>query len=393
LRGPYPQLERLSTQQPILYAQKLGYLVATRMKDLLDVFQQHEIYSSENVQDPVFAMCDRAAAILSVEDFNPIAVMSNRQQPDHTRIRKYTREGFSGRRIQILEPYIRQRSHELIDTILHNSGPSYFVNSFGHLLPGQTIFRLIGFPQSDDRQIMDWTSNRLAFSWGQPSDDEQVEIAQNMLHYWHYCTQFVAMRHRDRADDLTSELFTAHDADPLGLTYNEVESIIYGLSFGGHEIVSNYLSNTLLCLLARREDWQAICANPQLIPNALEEVLRFDSPQTSWRGVTRVDATIGGVDIPAGTQIFLSLGATNHQESEFDSPSTFDLRRHNARKHISFGYGIHFCLGAKLARIEASIAIETLAARIPNSRLVAHQTLHYTPNITFRRPSELYIDW
>jgi cytochrome P450 len=280
LRGPYPQLERLSTQQPILYAQKLGYLVATRMKDLLDVFQQHEIYSSENVQDPVFAMCDRAAAILSVEDFNPIAVMSNRQQPDHTRIRKYTREGFSGRRIQILEPYIRQRSHELIDTILHNSGPSYFVNSFGHLLPGQTIFRLIGFPQSDDRQIMDWTSNRLAFSWGQPSDDEQVEIAQNMLHYWHYCTQFVAMRHRDRADDLTSELFTAHDADPLGLTYNEVESIIYGLSFGGHEIVSNYLSNTLLCLLARREDWQAICANPQLIPNALEEVLRF-APNTS----------------------------------------------------------------------------------------------------------------
>ncbi|MFT5174148.1 MAG: cytochrome P450, partial [Gammaproteobacteria bacterium] len=356
LRDPYPQLERLNTQQPIFYAQKLGYLVVTRMQDLLEVFQQHEIYSSENVQDPVFALCERAAAILGDETFNPIAVMSNRQQPDHTRIRKYTREGFSSRRMKILEPYIRQRSHELIDTMLQTGSPVEFVNSFGHPLPGQTIFRLIGFPRCDDEQIMRWTANRLAFTWGQPSDDEQVEIAQNMLHYWHYCTQFVATRRTERADDLTSELLAAHDADPHDLTYNEIESIIYGLSFAGHEIVSNYLSNILLSLLGQRDNWQAICSEPQLIPNALEEVLRFDSPQTSWRRATRVDARIGGINIPAGTQIFLSLGAANHQENEFENPSLFDLRRHNARKHISFGYGIHFCLGARLARIEANIA-------------------------------------
>jgi hypothetical protein len=240
---------------------------------------------------------------------------------------------------------------------------------------------------------MRWTSNRLAFTWGKPSAEEQVEIAQNMLHYWRYCTQFVATRRGERADDLTSELLAAHDADADDLSYREVESIIYGLSFAGHEIVSNFLSNTLLALLPRRRDWQAICADAKLIPNALEEVLRFDSPQTSWRRVTRVDTRIGGIDIPAGTPIFLSLGAANHEQAEFEAPSSFDLRRGNARKHISFGYGIHFCLGARLARLEARIALEALAERIPSLRLSAQQVLHYSPNITFRGPAELYIDW
>ncbi|MFT5447123.1 MAG: cytochrome P450 [Gammaproteobacteria bacterium] len=393
LRDPYPELERLSGEQPLFWSEKLGALVLTRMQDLLDVFAHHEIYSSENVQDPVFALCGRATQILGSGNFNPVAVMSNRQQPDHARIRKYTREGFSGQRMRALEPYIRRRSDELIDAMLDAGGPAEFVAAFGHPLPGQIIFRLIGFPESDDEQIMRWCSNRLAFTWGKPGDDEQASIAGNMVQYWQYCTRFVAMRHTERADDLTSELLAAHDADPQDLTYREVESIIYGLSFAGHEIVSNFLGNTLLNLLARREDWAAICNAPDLIPNALEEVLRHDSPQTSWRRVTLVDTRIGGIDIPAGTPVFLSLGAANHEQAEFEAPSSFDLHRDNARKHISFGYGIHFCLGARLARLEARIALEALSRRIPSLRLVEDQELRYSPNITFRGPAELFVDW
>jgi len=131
----------------------------------------------------------------------------------------------------------------------------------------------------------------------------------------------------------------------------------------------------------------------RLIPNALEEVLRFESPQTSWRRITNIDTQIAGVDIPAGTQVFLSLGAANHEPTLFDSPEVFDIHRKNARKHISFGYGIHFCLGARLARLEAAIAVETLATRLPSLRLVADQQLQYSANITFRGPSELFVEW
>lgn len=394
LASPYPELERLQTEQPVFYSEKLGYLVVTRMEDVAEIFRDHNVFSSENVQDPVFPVCSRAAEILAATDFDPVAVMSNRQQPDHTRIRKFTRDGFSGRRMKVLEPYIRQGSERLIDQMLQSDGgPIDFVKSFGHPLPGQIIFRLIGFDEADDEKLMSWTSNRLAFTWGNPSDDEQVDIAKNMLRYWRYCREFVAKREKVRADDLTSELLDAHEAHPDELSYREVESIIYGLSFAGHEIVSNYLSNALLCLLPRRADWSTICANPKLIPNALEEVLRFESPQTSWRRITNIDTQIGGVDIPAGTQVFLSLGAGNRQENLFESANNFDIYRKNSRKHISFGLGIHFCLGARLARLEGELAIEALSKRIPSLRLTTNQDLEYAPNITFRGPAKLLVEW
>ncbi len=393
LRNPYPPLERLSEEQPTFYAEQLGYLVITRMDHILEVFKQPEIFSSENVQDPVFPVCKRASAVLSAADYNPVAVMSNRQQPDHTRIRKYTREGFSPRRLKILEPYIRDKSNDLIDRMLAAGSPAEFVSAFAHPLPGHIIFRFIGFPLGDDEQLTYWTSNRLAFTWGKPSDDEQVEIAENMLRYWRYCRDFVAQRKAQPADDLTSELLAAHAENPDDLSYREVESVIYGLSFAGHEIVSNFLANTLLNVLPKPDQWGTLRDDPTLIPNALEEVLRCDSPQISWRRVATADTRVGDIDIPAGTQIFLSLGAANHERDIFPKPSSFDIYRDNAGKHISFGHGIHFCLGARLARLEGRIAIETLTKRLPSLRLVPDQNLHWSPNITFRGPAKLAVEW
>jgi cytochrome P450 len=393
LRDPYPQLERMSVEQPIFYAEKLGYLVVTRYDDIIEVFKNPDVFSSENVQDPIFPVCEAAQQVLAAKDYNPQAVMSNRQQPDHTRIRKYTRDGFSARRMKILEPYIREGSEELISRMLDKGAPAEFVSSFAHPLPGQIIFRFIGFPEVDDEQLIYWTSNRLQFTWGKPTDEQQIEIAENMLHYWRYCREFVALRMREPADDLTSELLAAHQANPDDLSYREVESVIYGLSFAGHEIVSNFITNTAIQLLSDRENWEAVCADPALIPNMLEEVLRYDSPQTSWRRIATRDTRLGGIDIPAGTQIFLSLGAANHEEAVFQQPSRFDIARENAGKHISFGHGIHFCLGARLARLEAQIALESLTRRIPGLQLVSDQELQYSPNMTFRGPAELYVTW
>jgi hypothetical protein len=277
--------------------------------------------------------------------------------------------------------------------MLSEGSPAEFVSALAHPLPGRIIFRLIGFPETDDAQLMNWTANRLAFTWGRPTDDEQAEIAENLLRYWRYCRRFVAQRSEQPADDLTSELLAAHEAHPDELGYREVESVIYGLSFAGHEIVSNFIANALLCLLPDRRRWSKLCADPSLIPAALEEVLRFESPQTSWRRIATRDTRIGDVEVPAGTRIFLSLGAANHEDAVFPAPADFDMHRQNAGKHISFGYGIHFCLGARLARLEGRIAIESLAERIPSLRLVPDQSLSYSPNITFRGPRELYVTW
>jgi len=214
-----------------------------------------------------------------------------------------------------------------------------------------------------------------------------------MLAYWRYCRSVVAAKVDDPGDDFASELLAVHKADPEQLTYREVESIVYGLSFAGHEIVSHFLSNSLICLLSRRDQWNQLCADPSLIPAALEEVLRFESPQTSWRRVANVDAEVAGVKVPAGTNIFMSLAAANHQPDIFDGAGEFDIHRPNARNHISFGKGIHFCLGARLARLEAAVALEVLTERIPSLRLVEGQRLERFANITFRGPRKLLVAW
>ncbi len=393
LTNPYPELGTLMSKKPIFFSEELGYLVVTGMENVTEVLKNHKVFSSENVQDPVFPVCEEAMAVMSAEDYNPKAVMSNCQPPEHTRIRKFTRDGFNARRMKMLEPYIRETADQLITQMLENESPAEVVSSFAHPLPGQVIFRLIGFPEADDDQLIHWTANRLIFTWGKPTDKAQVEIAENMLKYWRYCRAFVARRHDKPADDLTSELLAHHMENREALSYREVESIIYGLSFAGHEIVSNYISLALMNILPDRALWQSLSSDAGLITKALEEILRFDSPQTSWRRVATEDTRLAGVDIPKGTRIFISLGSANRDPACFNEPDKYNPERDNANRHISFGHGVHFCLGARLARLEAQIALESLVEQMPTLRLVKNQTPSFAPNITFRGPSALYVEW
>ncbi len=393
LADPYPIAAQLRDDHPVFYSEQLGYVVVTRMEDIEAVFTDPDTYASTNVQDPAFPLAAEASSVLAAEDFNPIAVMSNRPEPDHQRIRVYTQKGFSKRRLRTLEPYVRRRSHELIDQMLAGPTPAEFIDAFAFPLPGETVFRFIGFPEADDELLKGWCGDRKAFSWGNPSTEEQVDIAEKMLAYWRYCRDFTASKREDRADDFASELLDAHDADPQDLTYREVESIIYGLSFAGHEAVTNLICNCLVNLLSRPEQWAEICDDPSLIPNAVEEVLRFDSSQISWRRVTTKDTVLNGFEIPAGTGVFMNFASANREPGLFESPHDFDIHRDNARRHISFGKGIHFCLGANMARFEATIVLEVLAERVPSLRLVADQEITSFPNITFRGPERLVVEW
>jgi cytochrome P450 len=215
---------------------------------------------------------DAAAEIMAVVDYDPIAVLSNRAPPDHTRICKHTQASFSSRRMKILEPFIWRRCEALVDGMRVRGAPAEFVGAIAHPLPGETIFRFIGFPETDDKDFKDWTTNRLAFTWGEATDAEQIDIARKMLAYWKYCVAFVKHRHLEPADDFTSELLAAHTAASEDLSYREVVSVVYGLPFAGHEIVSNLLSNGLINLLSTPGHWAEICKDPGLIPNAVEEV-------------------------------------------------------------------------------------------------------------------------
>ena len=393
LADPYPIASALREESPVFFAEELGYVVVTRMADIVEVFTNPDVYASTNVQDPVFPIGEAAAAVLAAPDFNPVAVMSNRPEPDHARIRVYTRAGFSRRRLRTLEPYIVRRAHELIDTMLEGAPPTEFIEAFAFPLPGETVFRFIGFPESDDELLKNWCSDRKAFSWGHPTEEEQVEIAEKMLAYWRYCREFTAAKRDDPGDDFASELIADHLNNPDDLSYLEVESILYGLSFAGHEAVTALICNSLLSLLGHRDQWERIVADRSLIPNAVEEVVRYNSSQISWRRITTRDTTLAGLDIPARTPIFLNFASANREPAVFDRPDAFDIDRPNASQNISFGKGIHYCLGANLAKLETRLVLEALTERVPTLDLVPDQPIWSSPNITFRGPEQLLVTW
>ena len=163
LADPYPIATRLQGDHPVFFAEEIGHVVVMRMEDIEAVFTRPDVFASTNVQDPVFPLAQAAADILAANDFDPVAVMSNRSEPDHARIRVYTRRGFSNRRLAALADYLRGRASDLLDAMVSAGPPAEYVQALAFPLPAEIVFRLLGFPAEDDAMIKAWCVDRKAF--------------------------------------------------------------------------------------------------------------------------------------------------------------------------------------------------------------------------------------
>jgi len=338
LADPYPTLAAVRDEAAAFYAPGIDMWVVTRYADIDAIFKDPATYSAAITQAPVFPLARRAQQILA-QGFGATPTMSNCDPPKHTRIRAHNVKAFSARRIAVLEPKVRAKARELVAAI--TPGRVDLVPAVTYPLPAYMIFTLIGFPDQDMDMLKGWCGNRMAFSWGRPGPDEQAEIAANMVRYWCYCEDFVARRARDPRDDFTSDLVRVRLADPDALSLEEITNVAYGLSFAGHETTTNFTGNTLLRLLSDRAQWDELCADPQTIPGAIEEALRYDTSVITWRRVTTRPSRIGQVEIPAGAKILLLLGSAGRDPGKFGEPETFDIHRRDARAHLAFGKGIH----------------------------------------------------
>jgi cytochrome P450 len=192
-------------------------------------------------------------------------------------------------------------------------------------------------------------------------------------------------------EEVNSDLLAIHDEDPERLTLAEIASILFSLSFAGHETTTGLIGNLVRRLLEDPARWDQVADDPALIPAAVEETLRFDPSMPVWRRVTTRPATLGGVELPHGAKLFLWLAATGRDPRVFPDPNGFDLGRRGADKHLAFGLGLHYCLGASLGKLEARLALEELTAGFPRLRLVDGQRLSFHPNISFRGPQALWV--
>ena len=392
LADPYVFFADARAACPVFYSPELDYWIVTRYADVLRVFQTPKLFSAANALASIRPLCPHAQSILTEASFSADPVLTNADPPAHTRVRRLANLAFTPRRVAAMEPFIRELTQRFMRERFV-AGHADLIRDLAWELPALVIFRVLGVPDSDVPMIKAGAESRLLVMFGHPSDAQQIDLARGMATFWRYAQQLVDARSAEPRDDFTSDLILARDHDLPALSRHEVTTVVFGLLLAGHETTTSMIGNAMRRMLTDRDAWDEICRAPELIPGAIEEVLRFDSSVIAWRRRTIQATEIGGIAIPANANILLLIGSANRDPAVFENPERFDIHRANADEHLAFGFGNHFCLGAPLARLEARIVLEEISALYPSMRLTPGQTLRFLPNTSFRGPLSLLVEW
>ncbi|MCP1831283.1 cytochrome P450 [Bradyrhizobium sp. USDA 4532] len=389
IRNPYPYYERLRRLDP-MHVNVHGAFVASRHAEASLVlrdkrfgkdFAERSIrrYGPKIMEEPVFRSMSHW--------------MLQQDPPDHTRLRGLVVKAFTARRVEDMRPRIQHVVDETLDRIIPQ-GKMDLIEDFAFRLPVTIICDMLGIPEEHREAFYNGSRDGGRILEPVPLTPEEIKQgnAANAMAamYFH---QLFELRRKQPGDDLTTQLVQAEE-DGQKLTNEELTGNIILLFGAGHETTVNLIGNGLLALFRNPDQLALLKANPGLITNAIEEFLRYDSSvQLTGRVALEDIDDLGGKRIPKGESVLCLLGSANHDEAVYpDHPERLDIRRPNV-KPLSFGGGIHFCLGAQLARIEAEIAISTLLRRIPDLRLDDAENPEWRPTFVLRGLKRLPTSW
>lgn len=392
LTNPFPAYKELREEAPVMFDDRINMFVVSRYEDVKGVFEDWETFSSKDAQAPIRPLGPQAKKVLEEGNFTTYSGLSARIPPEHTRIRAVATKAFTPRRYKVLEPYIRENADKLIDAMIAKGNTGDILPDLAYDLPTITIFTLIGVPHDMIDQVKTWATSRATLTWGDLSDEEQVPHAHNMVAYWQYCLKLVADAKVTPGDNLVTDLVNLQTAGDE-ISDHEIASFLYSLLFAGHETTTTLISNAVLKLLQNREAWEAIKANPEKIPGAIEEILRTAGSISAWRRTAMRDAEVGGVAIPEGSQLLLLMASANRDGGMFENPDVFDIERQNARQHLSFGFGIHYCIGNILGKLQTRVALEELMTKLPDIQLIGDGNVEFGDNLSFRVPMTVPVTW
>ncbi|MCV0394893.1 MAG: cytochrome P450 [Rhizobiaceae bacterium] len=384
----FDELADARAGEPVFYSPETDCWVVTRYDDVMAILHDHARFSSENTSDSATPVHQDALDIMKRGGFSAEKVQSNCDGERHTRVRNVSAQMLNVRTFALLEPKIRDLVTGALDR-LEGRGEADLLADLTYELPAQVLFLFLGIPKEDTEKVKAWSGTRTILNFSPSTYDQQVAGAQDMVDYWRYCVDLVAERMANPGDDVVSGLLRVRKGDDSVITLNELTTVVYGLVFAGHETTTSQLTNTFRALLTWRENWEAICADPSLIPFAVEEAFRYFGAVIGWRRRALEDVVLGGVTVPKGGQILLSFASANRDEAHFDAPERFDVRRKNARKHLTMGNGKHVCLGAPLARLEMKIVLEEFTRRFPNVRLKPGAEIKHAYTYVFNAPKSL----
>ncbi|MFD9566759.1 cytochrome P450 [Streptomyces sp. NPDC059994] len=291
--------------------------------------------------------------------------------PNHTRIRRLVAKAFTPRRVEELGPAIERIAHRLVGDFVAAGGGDLLAE-VAEPLPVAVIAEMLGIPEADRHLLRPWSADICGMYELNPTEDTATRAVRASMEFTSYLRELIRERRRTPAPDLISALIAVHDGDGTRLTEQEMISTCVLLLNAGHEATVNTTANGWWTLFRHPEQLALLRAEPGLLPGAIEELLRYDTPLQLFERWVLDDIEVGGTKIPRGSEVALLLGSANRDPAVFADPDTFDVRRPvAANRHVSFGAGIHYCLGAPLARLELAASFGLLLREAPRMRLLA----------------------
>ncbi|MFI0786917.1 cytochrome P450 [Streptomyces lydicus] len=378
---PYPLYSRWRSQAPLARLDE-QLMVLTRYEDCAAVLRDGRFGHAES-DDPRFTGRARPALeVLVDDDGRPVRGFLGLNPPGHTRLRALVSQAFTRRRVERLAPRIEALTDELFTAMEGAPGPVDLIDGLATPLPVAVISELLGVPTADRHRMLTWShavARALVPDFLLPPGAAEQE-ARARQEFTDYLRELVVERRRAPGDDLLSALVGVHD-DGDKLTENELLATCTLLLIAGHETTVNLIGNGTLALLRHPDQLARLRSEPDLTDNAVEELLRYDSPVQLTVRFALQDAEVAGVPVPAGTTLLLLIGAANRDPAAYEHPERLDIGRTPVR-HLAFGQGIHFCLGAPLARLETRIALRMLLERAPRVSLAGEP--EWKDHITLR---------
>ena len=382
MSNPYPFYHRLRETAPIYWSERWQVWVLTRYADVSRAMRDERLSYHEKMNSFFDQLPAASQYDLEILNQHISSWLGHQDPPDHTRMRALVSKAFAPKLIHTMREQIEQTAADLLAEITPTQ-PFDLIHQFALPLPARTIAGILGVPPEDYPQFKTWTDRLVAFlGTARPVAEALNDARENLLALRDYVRQALAEHRRKPAHDLLSALIEAEEEGGK-LTEDEMIGVCSGLFIAGQETTTNLIGNGVLALLNHRSQWEYLRQNPAAIPRAIEELLRYDSPvQRSW-GIATTNFDFGGRQISTGQIVLKMLGAANRDPAQFAEPDTLDLIRQENR-HLAFGYGIHFCVGAQLARLEGQIAFEALLKHFPALRLADSEPPEWHPNIAFR---------
>jgi cytochrome P450 len=391
-QDPYPRYAQARAEEPILFCEDLGMWVATRHADVTAILRDTERFSSRLTTVAVKPPPPEVVAVMR-RGFPRTGSIIHLDPPEHTAVRRMMNAAFTADRIATMEGAVATLANQLVDAF-EAEGQADLALRFCRPLPVAVIAGILGVSPADAGRFGEWADDcaRLLMSGHLPTE-EWVRAAESMVSMQHHLAGLISARKSAPADDLLTALVQAATDSSGQLDMTKAVSYATTFVFAGHKTTTDLIGNALRLLLLHPDQLAALVREPSLAAAAVEETLRRDCPVPGTARVANVDVTIGDVTIPKDARILVLLGSANHDESVFRDPATFDIARPDAGEHLGFGRGVHFCLGAPLARLQGRVALSILTQRLRGLRFATERPVKFWQVTMFRGPVSLEVAW